>query len=525
MWMLRILKGPKEGLVFPISEGINTIGKDSSCSIQINAQGISRTHAHLHVQNAELILIDKSTNGTFINGIKIHKEKIEPGDKIYLHKVVCDIIRNPFSQYKNLPQKIVLQDVQAVPQLSPDNFQQNQPHLQIASEQQSPQTFFEKIQNYLEKIVLPGIYKLAEWMDFKWVIVFFSIGFIFLAITFSTLPMTWILKSSIENESLHHAESIATSLALENRHRLQEGLMTSVSVDFALRRPGVKRALIIDSSSGRIIAPIENRHDFPKSPRIHKNRKLGQKITEKTDSSTILSMIPISYFNAETSSNEVLAYSVVLFDMDALGAKGNESLSLLIQSLFIALLFGSLIFFFLYRVIVFPIENINEQLNHALKDPSQDVSTKYQFPALLQLCSNINSSLERIATCKEQHVQEAVFIDRSCEMKNLTELVGFPCLCIQTETLNIIETNSQFEDQTGLQKDKLLHHSIDSIEDISLQQNLKEVVEKVIQNPSDIYVDQIDFNSNPFQVTAQGVYGEKNIAYILVAFIPVGEEE
>ena len=527
MWMLRILKGPKQGLVFPLSEGVNTIGRDASCSIQINSTGISRVHAHLHVQNAELIIVDKSTNGTFVNGIKVQKETLESGDRFTFHNVVCDIIRNPFSQSKNLPKNLSSSNMQAVPQLSPEFSSHQQPHqLHVAPEPQQPQTFLEKIQSYIEKVVLPGVYKLAEWMDFKWVIGFFTLGFIFLVVAFSSLPMTRILMLTTEKESMYHAESIASSLALENRSLLQKGTLTSASVEFALRRPGVKTALIIKASDGRILAPLENRYDFPKNAFIHKNRKTGQKVTEKIDSSTILSMIPISYFSAKTSSSEILAYSVVIYDMNSLNFNKNKSLSLIIQSLFIALLLGSLLFYFLYQVIIFPVENLNEQLSQALKDPSINISTTYQFPALLKLCSNINSSLERIATCKEQHSQEEeVFLDRSFEMKNLTELVGFPCICIQADTLNIIEINSQFENQTGLQIDKLLHHSIDSIKDVALQQHLKEIVERVTQNPNEIYVDQLDFNSNPFQVTAQGVYGSKDIAYILVAFIPGIEEE
>ena len=217
-------------------------------------------------------------------------------------------------------------------------------------------------------------------------------------------------------------------------------------------------------------------------------------------------------------------YSAVFYNMNALSASNKQTINLLIQSLFIAILLGSLLFFFMYKIITFPIENINEQLNQALKDQTQDVSTQYQFPALSNLCSNINSALERVNSAQDMQMQDQAPVDRTCEMSNLVELVGFACMAIQMETSAITAVNSQFSDQTGLSGDKILHQPIDSIEDIPLQLNLKEAVEKVSQNPAELHIDQIELNSNSFQVTAQGVYGAKELAYILVAFIPESEE-
>ena len=297
MWMLRILKGPNQGLLFPLSSGVNSIGRSSSCSIKIDAPGISRNHVELHVQSADIRVVDKnSSNGTYINGVKIHQQTLETGDQISIHKVVFDIIRNPYAS-QNLPvhQGISappsnLQHIEQDPSLQP-----NMTHTPPSAESTTPKKWWESILPYVEKIVLPGAYKLPEWMEFKWVIGLFGLSFIVLAAVFSTIPMTRILASSIETESLNHAESIATSLALENRPALQEGLQTAVSVDSALRRPGVKKAFIIKTTDGRIIAPVEQMNNYPKSSFIHRVRKTGQRVAEKVDSSTAAAMVPIPF--------------------------------------------------------------------------------------------------------------------------------------------------------------------------------------------------------------------------------------
>ena len=91
-------------------------------------------------------------------------------------------------------------------------------------------------------------------------------------------------------------------------------------------------------------------------------------------------MMPIKFFNPETSSQTVMAYSVVLYNMGSLSIGSNQTISLIVQSLFISIILGSIMFFFMYKMAAHPFESINEQLNQALKDDTKSVSVLYQFP-------------------------------------------------------------------------------------------------------------------------------------------------
>ena len=499
MWTLRFLNGSQKGQTASLSSGSHTLGRSSSCSIKITAPGISKIHAKIEIKEDKIILSDNnSKNGTYVNGVQITRQEIEMGDQVALHNIIFDITR-------------------------PQGFQAQESTPSNEEADTSKQNLAQKWENYLNKVVLPGVYKIPEWIEFKWVIGLFSIGFILIVTLLSSFPLTQILKNSVERESLYHAESIAQALARENQAAIKDGIHTAVRVDFAQRRPGVKEAMIINASDGRIISPIEKIHTYPKNPFVHSGRKTGQKLVKKIDSSTVGAMHPIQFFNPETSSQSVAAYSVVLYNMGALSVESGQTLSLIVQTLFIALIMGTLIFFLMYRMIIHPFESANEQLESALKDNTKNISIPYQFPALNRLCDNMNNVLERLNTIQEQSRAATHQVDRQHEMLNLVELVGFACLCIRMDTLSISAVNSVFEQQTGIASDQILHQNIEKIDDVPLQLQLKAVVEKSSADPSNIHSDQLEFGGTPFQINSQGVHGVDSLAYVLVAFIP--EEE
>lgn len=76
---------------FEISSGQSKISigrKGFKASIEIDSQGISRTHAYIeHLESGILKLIDaQSTNGTFLNGVKINESDLRRGDVITFQK-------------------------------------------------------------------------------------------------------------------------------------------------------------------------------------------------------------------------------------------------------------------------------------------------------------------------------------------------------------------------------------------------------------------------------------------------------
>ncbi|RPI18843.1 MAG: FHA domain-containing protein [Ignavibacteriae bacterium] len=90
----------------PLSSTLNypivTVGRGSDNTISITSEGVSSHHARIFVQNGKVTIEDlNSTNGTFVNGNKIIRTEIMPGDRINFGMTVLDTsipeVRNLFN--------------------------------------------------------------------------------------------------------------------------------------------------------------------------------------------------------------------------------------------------------------------------------------------------------------------------------------------------------------------------------------------------------------------------------------------
>ncbi|MDH3216486.1 MAG: HD domain-containing protein [Candidatus Krumholzibacteria bacterium] len=90
MLHLRITRGPgrQEHFSIPDKDLPFTVGRDRENRLHIESTAVSRFHAVLFAENSEHYVQDmESTNGTFLNGKKIKRSKINPGDKVTIANV------------------------------------------------------------------------------------------------------------------------------------------------------------------------------------------------------------------------------------------------------------------------------------------------------------------------------------------------------------------------------------------------------------------------------------------------------
>ena len=527
MWTIKFLSGPNAGKEVFLQKGLYILGRDPSCKIQIVAPGVSKKHAQLIVNENGIRIEDlNSSNGTFLDGKQIQTSELQSGTRVALHTIILEVKRKELEQPH--------------PYLAPYSSQQmyqHAPHSQSTAQEgtnpskattQSVSEFKVGFKNYLDNVVLPGIYKLAEWTEFRWVIGGFIVGFIFLVMAFSSVPLIQILKSSVEQESRNHAESIATTVAKLNRKHLEQGLPSAITMDYALRRPGVKEAYIINALNGQIVAPVDRAHTYPKNSFVHKARKLDQVSVEKINASTLAAVIPIRFFNQKTGDRSPTAYSVIVYDMGVLTVGNSKIISLFIQNLFIASLLGLLLFFFFINLIEFPLKSINSQFYRALKDDkSPSVSVNYQSEPLKDLCSNINSALNQISlsqSYKEENSSLAgAEMHRQNEMDNLVEIIGFPSLAIQLADDSVASVNSNFKDQMGLED--ILHQPVQNLSHSALKEHLSMLLEQGNAQPHEISFGEIELKGNQLQTTCQFVMGNQSPAYAIITFVPVQQED
>ena len=522
MWSLKFLSGPKAGQEILLQEGLYVLGREESCEIPIPTAGISKKHAQVSLKENRLVIEDlNSSNGTFFEGKQIKKKRLQPGDRVVLYNVIFEVER-----------KTALSQIEAFSPLVSTSALSHSPsglaEENVISKKNSLfQNISKSVRFYLHDVLLPGVYQLAEWIEFKALIACFVFAFVIVVTVLSAFPLISILKSSVQQESLNNVENIALTLAQANRSPLKKGLSSAVNVDYALRRPGVEKAFIVSAIDGRILAPAEIAHTYPKSSFIHRARKKEGKTVEKISSTEVAAVVPISFYNPNTGETSPRAYSVVIYNMDTLAVGAKKVLSLVIQTFLIAFIVALILYFFLVNLVEFPIRSVNHQLEKALKDDkAPSVSVNYQSQVLLDLCSHINSALNQISLnnlLKSQNKGESALpLNRQNEMNNLVEVIGFPSMAINLKEETVASLNSNWTEQIGFSE--ILHQPLSDISDSVLREHLLGLIEQGNSQPEDIAFGEICLNQISLQSACQFIKDPDSLAYAIITFMPAEAE-
>jgi hypothetical protein len=80
---VRLLAG--DGRTYPVAMGSTVIGRGEQATLRLPDVGISRRHARLDFDGAQVVLTDLgSTNGTMVNGQRVSAVALNPGDMIQI---------------------------------------------------------------------------------------------------------------------------------------------------------------------------------------------------------------------------------------------------------------------------------------------------------------------------------------------------------------------------------------------------------------------------------------------------------
>jgi pSer/pThr/pTyr-binding forkhead associated (FHA) protein/tetratricopeptide (TPR) repeat protein len=89
---LVVLSGLESGQEFALQAGTLIMGRADECDIRLPDPSVSRRHAQLHVDAAQVRVQDLgSTVGTFVNDARIQEQVLTPGDSLRLGEVVLEL--------------------------------------------------------------------------------------------------------------------------------------------------------------------------------------------------------------------------------------------------------------------------------------------------------------------------------------------------------------------------------------------------------------------------------------------------
>lgn len=74
---------------FALAEGTTVIGRAPECEVCLLDNGLSRRHSAIETSGGKSYLVDlRSKNGSFVNGVRVDREALQPGDVIRLGEVL-----------------------------------------------------------------------------------------------------------------------------------------------------------------------------------------------------------------------------------------------------------------------------------------------------------------------------------------------------------------------------------------------------------------------------------------------------
>jgi len=97
MWILRTTTDGEPEKTFRILPGVaRTIGRSTGADFILDAALVSRVHCQLvALGDGALELRDlESTNGTYVNGNRVEKARLAPGDKVQVGRVELVALRD-----------------------------------------------------------------------------------------------------------------------------------------------------------------------------------------------------------------------------------------------------------------------------------------------------------------------------------------------------------------------------------------------------------------------------------------------
>lgn len=514
MWALKILTGPQVGQTYSLKPGRHKVGRGGQSQFLLQGTGVSKEHFEIHVLGDRTILTDlQSSNGTYVNGIRVQNAILRVGDKVSAHTTLMQVVSEQARRVTvQQPVMIPRPSFQPPPQV-PGMVMQN---AEIPSVSMPPPAvdWQTRSQNYLETAFYPSLYKMTEVFDLRQVVFGFAGFFVLLVTLLSVFPMKQITSESINTESRRRALTVARALASANEVVIRRGDVTNFRTDLVLREEGIDDVYVL-SREGTIIAPAERAGNQPKELKFVKSIK-GQlrDYAAEVEDGKIAAAAPILTFDTELQQNVAKAYAIVVYNPGSLAFDDGRAVSLFVQMLVIAGVLGFALFWCMYKVLEYPVLTLKKDLDEALREGRDQIETPFKFSALNEVLVPINSLLSRVRQEGFSAAKSSSQGTQDYEIRNLMSIMGYPAILLNAE-LVILDVNGNFESLTGYSKGMLMNQSLQNIPDQAMQKNISALLEQAKAYSGQLFSDQLELGGHPFKINCLQMSG-----YYLVTITP-----
>ena len=447
MYKLVVVGGKARGQEFVLKTGDNSLGRDSSCSIHLQVEGVSKRHLTVSITDDVIYLQDLgSANGTFLNGKIIKRATIKSGDKIGLPNAILQLV---YVQEK----KIVIKKKVANQKDRDDSLED---HLNGGS---PPENLVGKIFWLFKYKLMPAFHGINHEYEWRVLLAIFTGIFALMTITLTIFPVLQdskeVLVTEIANRGAHYAEEIGrmNAVALEQKN------LERIDTTFLDSEEGVVSYELFDLE-GRIVRPISRLNEYTNDPfsvqtrewfAVNKNRKVKKQLLE--NSQIGIGKIILSY-NGHTGTPEPVGIIAIRFAPRTLAVEATKSSKLYFESLITSFLVAILFFGIVYYLTLKPIEEIRFQTEEALRGKRRNIESKLLFEELNPVRNAVNTGLQRIRELQRDE-SETDPNDIESDEAYVTTLVEFMLgaqgpVIVLNSSKNLVKLNGQAEDICGI---------------------------------------------------------------------------
>lgn len=447
MYKLVVVAGKLRGTEFTLEEGENTLGRDDSCSIHFPVPGVSKKHFSITVTGDTCYISDMgSSNGTFLNGKAIKRATVQNGDKIALPDTIIQVVY--VEEKKVIVRKRVADEDDEVDFMDPGD---------------PPASLVAKIFWAFKFKVMPvlhGINEEYEWHHLMGILcAIFSVA----AISLTIFPALQDSKMILIRETATRGSSYADMVARMNNRALERKELEKINTTFIKNEEGVKEFRLFDME-GRIVRPIEElNNNIGQDPffalalnwAINTINNKGVVLKKLLDDGEIGIAKKIVAFNPRTATEEAVGVIAIKFEPTSLKVEAAKSRKAYLESLVTTSLVAIFFFGFVYYLTVRPIEEINFQIEEALRGRRKSLDSRFLFKELNPLRNSINALLARIRELNNEEDDD--FGEEESDEVYVRQLYEFmqgangPTLVLDSQK-NLAHINLEAEDLTGMRE-------------------------------------------------------------------------
>lgn len=483
-----------------LNDGNFRIGRSSECDIRLPSTQVSKQHALLVVKGNRAAIVDLgSSNGVFLNGVLVKKQRMESADEVRI------------ADYKIRVAPAAPRSQRPIPQA---NFEGNLAVAESPQPQDAPAKPQDRLIQAVDQRVLIPFYAILRTSDWRMVLASILASSLIASVILSVIPILRWGGKTVEEEALGRAHAVLSQTVRENYRVLSKANdFTRLTVEAAEAEKGILNAYIIDPKSNTVLAPAKY---FNRTINDEYSQRAIKRITQDKEERVSIHQFgdiwivaePIYLFSQEANDRALQAIVIATFKLDSAMTNTYQPLT---EAALFALLVSLGAFFLIFKMTQYPLSHMTEQLDAALKGESVQITSEAKLPELENLATLVNFAVSRIQGGGGKLAGEVSSTNREEEDDAFVNFVaeadpGFSDgVLLLDRDKKVRHVGRVLEDLIGLRNQYAKGQNIgDACRDQSFAGTVIDLVEGVLSSLGEVRTANLDINGTARDIVAVG---------------------